>query len=516
MKSKKEKYIHLTADNTYRVQIRPSQKIRSGFDEIYKTLEEAIENRDKFLAKQKLGIDTYVDRKITFEDFCDKYYDWYKNKPKKPSPHTLRDYKCRMRPLKEYFGKRPFYKITTEEIEEFIKLESQRYKIDPGHPEKKTYKRISSNTLHHEFVMLRILFNKGVTKWKLRSDNPMDGVEEPQFKIQDEIKHIPYEKFEETTELIEKYASFRDRAIFYLGLYCGLRAEEVCGIHCETVDDKKATIDLERGLVEVKYAIKWNPVTRQYEEYEILKSHASKRIVPLPDIVIKSIRDYLKVRQQYVKLQELKYGSKYKKIPNLFLGEAGNYFRPPYVGKLWKKFATKNNIDVTFHGLRHSYLTYQANYNPNLSDKDLMALAGHSNITTTQKYIHKSMEKVKKSAKVFNDIYNNKIDFNNDNSINAPIMFVASIINDINYVDINEVIKLVNAVDPKSVINFGNISNKINETRDYILNNYPALEELIVLGEKYDKEKFEDIVRNKYGDKLVIMPKNKDLEYDLC
>lgn len=516
MKRKKEKYIQLTPENTYRVQIKPSQKYRYGFDEFYKTLEEAIEKRDKFLAKQKLGIDTYIDRKITFEEFCDRYMEWFINKPKKPSPHTIRDYNCRIRPLKAYFGKRPFYKITTEEIEEFLLLESQRDKIDPSHPEKKTLKKISSNTLHHEYAMLRILFNKGVTKWKLRADNPMDGIEEPQFKIQEEIKHIPYEKFEQTTELIEKYANFRNKAIFYLGLYCGLREEEICGIHCESVDDEHSTINFCKPLVYVKYAIKWNPETRQYEEYEILKSDASKRVVPLPELVVKSILDYLKIRTQYVKLQELKYGDKYKKRPNLFLGEAGNYFRPPYIGKLWKKFSIKHNIDTTFHGLRHSYITYQMNHNSNLSDKDVMALAGHSSITTTQRYVHKSNEKIENSAKVFDDVYKNKIDINRDNTINAPVMYVASIINGIEYVDINNIVDLLNAINPGGEINYKNLSDKINETREYMLDNYPSLGEMVTLSQKSDKQTFENIVRNKYGNKLLLHIKSRELEHDLC
>lgn len=516
MEKVKEKYIHLTSDNTYRVQIRPSQKIRGSFDQIYKTLKEAIDNRDRFLAKQKLGIDLYIDKNITFEDFCDKVYEWYKNKPKKPSPHTLRDYKNRMKPLKRYFGKRPFYKITTDEIETFLQLESERDKINPSHPDKKTKQKISSGTLHHEYVMLRILFNKGVHKWKLRSDNPMDGVEEPTIKLQKEVQHIPYEEFENVTELIEEFASLRDKALFYLGLCGGLREEEVCGIHCEGENDLNSDIDFKTNSVNLRWAIKLNPETGKYEEYEILKSKTSERRIPLPDIAMNSIKKYLKYRDQLVSMFKFKYGDEYKNLPNLFLNSVGDYFRPPYVGKLWSKFSKKHNIDTTFHGLRHTYITYQMNYNDNLSPSEVQALAGHANITTTYKYVHKSDEKMKKAVSVFDDVYNNQIDINANNMINAPIMFVASIVNGIDYVDINQIIKLLKVVNPRVDITYGNLSSQIDKTRKYLLDNYPSLHKMPSLNEKYDRRDFEDRVRSMYGNKLLIKPLNRKIEYEMC
>ena len=52
MKKKKEKYIYYTKDGRFRVQIRPSKKIKNEFDETYNTEEEAINQRDIFLAKK--------------------------------------------------------------------------------------------------------------------------------------------------------------------------------------------------------------------------------------------------------------------------------------------------------------------------------------------------------------------------------------------------------------------------------------------------------------------------------
>lgn len=518
MKKTKEKYIYLTSDGRYRVQIRPSKKIRDGFDKTFDTLEQAIEERDKFLAKQRLGIDIYVDKAITFSEFCDKYFEWFKNKPKKPSPNTLKDYASRITNLKRYFVTElknlPLYKITTADIEIFLATESQRNKIDPNKPTTETNEIISSNTLHHEYVMLRILFNKAVKKWKILSDNPMDGVEEPKIIIENEIEYIPYEEFEYVTNLIEKYALIRDKAIFYLGLCGGLREEEVCGLNCEGEDDPNSDIDFINNKCYIKHAIKQNFETKEYEEYE-LKSDYSKRGIPLPEIAMKSLKEYLKYRKQLVNLLKLKFNSTYKNLPKLFLNKDGDYFRPRYVGKLWRKFARKYDIHVTFHGLRHTYITYQMNYNNNLTPSEVQALAGHANIQTTYHYVHKSEEKLKLATTVFDNVFNNKIDINDDNTLYVPIMYIASIITGKGYVGIDKIIDFLQSINPHIEITYNNLSECIDETKNYLISNYPSLENMISLNQKYSKDDFEKKIRAVYGTKFLLeIVSNNELNND--
>ncbi len=502
-KVKSERYIHITDEGKFRVQIRKSKKIKGNFDERYDTLEQAIDERDKFLAKQKLGIDIYVDKNITFEKFCDIYFEWYQNKPKKPSPNTLTDYAGRIKTLKKYFGKQLLYQITTADIELFLSLESKRDKIDPNHPNKKTGEKISSNTLHHEFVMLRILFNKAQKKWKIITENPMDGVEEPKITIENEVGFIPYEEFENVNDLIEKYASSRDKTIFYFGLCAGLREEEVCGLHCQSEDDPESDIDFTHNKVFLKKAVKQNYKTRQYEEYE-LKSEYSERGIPLPEILMISLKQYLKYRTVLVNLYKAQFGIDYKNLPNLFLNKDSDYFRPRYVGKLWSKFAKKHDIDATFHGLRHTYITYQMNYNDDLTPSEVQALAGHANIQTTYKYVHKSEEKLKKATTVFDNVFNNRIDINEDNTLYAPIMYIASIVTGNEYVEISKIIYLLKSINPKAEITYSNLSENINSTKNYLMANYPSLENMVSLQKQYSKDDFEKRIRAVYGNKFLL------------
>ena len=129
MKKTNEKYIYITSAGNYRVQIRPNSQNSSGIDEVFEDKEVAKDERDKFLAKQKLGLDRYIDKNIGFSDYCDKYFEWFKNKPKKPKDFTLTDYGERIKNLKKHFKNKSLYKITSADIEECLMKESKRKKI---------------------------------------------------------------------------------------------------------------------------------------------------------------------------------------------------------------------------------------------------------------------------------------------------------------------------------------------------------------------------------------------------
>lgn len=256
-----------------------------------------------------------------------------------------------------------------------------------------------------------------------------------------------------------------------------MREEEVCSLNCEGEDDLNSDIDFINNKCYIKHAIKQNFETKAYEEYE-LKSDYSKRGISLSEIAMKSLKEYLKYRKQLVNLLKLKLNSTYKNLPKLFLNKDGDYFRPRYVGKLWKKFARKYDIHVTFHSLRHTYITYQMNYNNNLTPSEVQALAGHANIQTTYHYIHKSEEKLKLATTVFDNVFNNKIDINDDNSLCANNVYCFY------YYRkriCRNIIDFLQSINPQNEITYNNLSNCIDETKNYLISNYLSLENMISL-----------------------------------
>ena len=93
-------HISLTPAGTYRVRYKKSNKYPIPFDKTYLTLDEAIQGKKEFLAKNDLGLlERQQQKSIGFSDFCDYLLNWYRNKPKKSSYNTLSNYKKKMNVL---------------------------------------------------------------------------------------------------------------------------------------------------------------------------------------------------------------------------------------------------------------------------------------------------------------------------------------------------------------------------------------------------------------------------------
>ena len=241
--------------------------------------------------------------------------------------------------------------------------------------------------------MLSILFNR-FYRWKWIRVNPMDDIEEPDF----ESKEVVVPEFEELEEIKNKImkVKIRDRLQFLYALFGGLRAEEVAGQHLDR------DIDRERMIVRVITVIVQDENGNFIEDKP--KSKNSVREIPMPEEFFDVLDEYLVYRENFIKYLKIK-NPNYKEIPNLFLNQYGGFYRPSRISRTWGEFRIREdiNLNITFHGLRHYYLTNQMNYNPNLTERDVQDLAGHSDLRTTRGYVHASKKKIERNAtSIFN------------------------------------------------------------------------------------------------------------------
>ena len=187
-------------------------------------------------------------------------------------------------------------------------------------------------------------------------------------------------------------AGIREKCQFLLGLYGGLREEEISGIHLDSIDRENKTIY-------IKCAVVQNELTREFEETET-KSIYGERYIPFPEKFFQVLDEYIIYRQHFVDYLKLKTNNQYVELPNLFLNKDGDLYRPTRVERMWKKFREQylSELKITFHGLRHYYISNQMNYNNDLTDREVQELAGHSKITTTYRYVHANKQNVNKNA----------------------------------------------------------------------------------------------------------------------
>ena len=226
----------------------------------------------------------------------------------------------------------------------------------------------SEATRARKVACIKSYFNYLQYKAKLINYNPAFELESP--KIPD--KEIIYLDVNDSKHLLESVNKNdrnykRNICILTVFLNTGLRASELCNLR----------IDMIKG-----------------EQMTIIGKGGRKRQIYLNEVCLKVIKDYLLDRDDTGTSEEDK---KY-----LFLSERKQRIKKPTVQQLVKKHLGEADFDDRFHThtLRASFCTNV--YNKGVGIKTLQTLMGHSQMSTTQRYIGTDEESLKNAVK---DIY---------------------------------------------------------------------------------------------------------------
>lgn len=179
-------------------------------------------------------------------------------------------------------------------------------------------------------------------------ETPNIGLHLPEVLTLEEIDRLENEIDTSTTEGVRNYAIIET-------LYgCGLRVSEL--------------VNLEISRVFLK------------DKYLMVNGKGSKeRIVPMSDMVIDLISDYLKVRGEIIKPGEENV---------LYLSRRGTRLTRQMIFTIIKRLATQAGIKKTIspHTLRHSFATHLLEGGANL--RAIQQMLGHETIATTEIYLH--------------------------------------------------------------------------------------------------------------------------------
>jgi len=307
-----------------------------------------------------------------------------------------------------------------------------------------------------------------------------------------------YDELEEIESKIMKAPLIRDRFMFLLVFYTGMRAEEVAGVHLENFDRKKSTVKVETVIVR-------NDDTGEYEEASP-KSEAGEREIPIPSSFFDVLDEYLKYRDRQIAHLIEKSNGKYEPKGTLLLNRDGDFYRPNRVSRKWGIYKKKVGIDMTLHGLRHYYITNQMNYNPDLSPSDVQELAGHSDIKTTYGYVHPSRDRINNNAtNIYERFGREQLYRNGGNTLTIPIEHIATIIlGNPDYSRVDD-LKVTLSELSKRDVDFFNISEIMLGCKNYLEAHYPSLSRI----EKYNytkKTRLEIIkdMKKEFGNDFII------------
>ena len=305
--------------------------------ECYEKLKSKINNTKAEKTKEEL---------YTLEKWYNKWLELFKlNKIKK---NTLVDYKSMYKHLKEKFLKKDIKKISKIEILEQINNisgERQKQKV---------------------FTFLKDIFTKAFN-YNIIKENIFNTLEKP--------KHIKKKGKCLTSEEQERFiknCNTRERKLFLIILYQGLRRGEALAL---TYND----IDIENKIINI------NKSKDDFNKINTPKNNYSKRQIPLFDITIKNIKDII-----IEKSNNFIFSFNTKKAQNIF-----------------KEILKESNIDLSFriHNLRHTFITNCKNLN--IPEHIIQTWVGHQigSKITSQVYTHSKQENLIENEKIINKFY---------------------------------------------------------------------------------------------------------------
>ncbi len=239
-----------------------------------------------------------------------------------------------------------------------------------------------STTLSRTIASIRIFFEFCVVERFLESSpathlhNPKNPRRLPIFLIESELKRLfqaptlDENAQEEGHSKIYPHLVKRDYAILVTLGFTGLRLSELVGLNLRDCD-------------------------LESQAARVLGKGSKERIVPLNEIVIHAIRDWLVSRAWVCAEGE----------QAVFVNKFGRRISTRGVEQLVEKHVQSAGIEkdkISPHKLRHTFATLL-----HMNDVDIVeiqALLGHSSITSTQIYTHVSSSRLKKAVKKLEDI----------------------------------------------------------------------------------------------------------------
>lgn len=164
-------------------------------------------------------------------------------------------------------------------------------------------------------------------------------------------------------------------------MFAGLRTGEVLALQWQDINFENKTINVERGLtIEPKFNSE-GKVIKRITIISETKTTCSKRVVPMPDILINALNDYKQMQSQISNKGKVDLLDKHCFV---FANDDGTFRTYSGTQKILNRFLKKYKLteyNIHFHGLRHTYsnMLFEADQNP----KVIQALLGHKSVKTT-------------------------------------------------------------------------------------------------------------------------------------
>lgn len=322
--------------------------------------------RQSVLFEEKIKKGTVKkDNKIKLHEFCTTYLEMQK---KKLSPVTYYQYE---KIIDNYIipslGHLKLKDITPMHIQKFIYNLSEEGirrngKYQPLSPKSiRTYYSTLQSILRFAYRMRIIDYNPATAQ---NLDLPKNTP--PHIDVLDE------KQIQKVLILLEK-EPIMWKTLIHLALCTGCRRGELAALQWEDILWKENKIKITKSIYQTKGEI----------GIKLPKTKSSIRTVSVPAYLM----DLLKQYKSYQSSQILCSPEKSNPENMLFTNQKGTYICPEVIYKWFQSFLNKNGLPkIKFHALRHTSATILLANGTNI--KTVSSRLGHTNLTTTNRYVH--------------------------------------------------------------------------------------------------------------------------------
>lgn len=251
--------------------------------------------------------------------------------------------------------------------------------------------------------IIRGILNKSLKQavypYKYINENPMQYVELMMNKgrkpTKDDLKIQSKENLRLLNEQITEDHPFY--LPFHIGLHCGVRVGELCGLEWKHVNFENMTIEIEQQLTKKKVNGKEIWVVSPP------KSISGYRTIP----VGKTLMNILRKAKMKQKENKLKYGEFYQQDTEhdfVCKKENGEHYTPSVIKYQTRELIRgKLGIDFNYHSLRHTHATMLIEKGETI--KTVQKRLGHSRSAVTEdRYVHLTEKMARNAADIFDSI----------------------------------------------------------------------------------------------------------------
>ncbi|MDO4566416.1 MAG: site-specific integrase [Oscillospiraceae bacterium] len=352
-------------------------------DEVLLTDEAAKRAEDPLSHENRKPSTPSEENRYTFREFSEFWLSAQYNLKNK----TIDTYESKIKRLNERFGDLPLDKIGPIEIIGFLKS------LREDGANKRNGKPLSMKSVREYYVQLKSLFDDA-SGWHKLEENPMESVQIPKAKYT-KIKALSEEDAMAFYNALLEHAEAKYRAYFLICLQTGTRRAEAGGLCWPKVFFDSNTIRIDS-------TVQYSPKHGVFEETP--KTESSERTLKITPEIRKALLE-LKATDDHIRTT---IGATWNPKGYIFTSSDGGPMHPntPYT---WlQRFLKRHGLTrCSVHQLRHTNATLlMAN---GIDAKSLMGHLGHTNISTTDKYLDFISEKEELVADTMTNLFEQKL-----------------------------------------------------------------------------------------------------------